>query len=113
MYFLQVKVIAKYGMWIAPLFNLFVGLNLAGAMTMWVGIIFLSAEMLVATAVNAIFYGQVTARLRHQLAGVENIFARLGYLCGVLVGGLYTAAWLNNFNHGDRSYPDPPLVVAG
>lgn len=99
----------NYLMWTTPLFSLYI--TVMGAKhTMWSGMVLYFPRLIPLAQLDIIYYGQLSARRRHELASVENMMERLGYLGGAISIAIYSPVWVDNYQNGDQSIPAVPIV---
>jgi len=96
-------------MWVTPLYSLYITF-MPAKHTMWSGFVFYLPRLIPLAQLDIIFYGQLSARRRHELAALENMLERLGYLAGAVAVGIYSPLWIENYQNGDQSVPAVPIT---
>lgn len=96
-------------MWTTPLYALYITV-MSARHTMWTAFFFYCPRLIPLAQMNVIFYGQLSARRRHELSSLDNMSERCGYLTGAIAVTIYSPMWIDNYQKGDQSYPAVPII---
>eukprot|EP00928_Gymnodinium_smaydae_P045862 TRINITY_DN30524_c0_g1_i1.p1 TRINITY_DN30524_c0_g1~~TRINITY_DN30524_c0_g1_i1.p1 ORF type:complete len:500 (+),score=67.46 TRINITY_DN30524_c0_g1_i1:29-1528(+) len=59
---------------------------------------------------TVVFYGQVSAKRRHELENLANVVGRIAYLLGAGGALYYVPLWAEDYESGKHSLPAPPFL---